>query len=333
VFAQFVSSIDGRPARLHFIHAMVPHMPYEYLPSGRRYRRPDTQTYRGSRLFEGVSAAYVDSLYQRHLAQVGFVDHLIGDLVSRLRETGAYDEALIIITSDHGASFREGLSRRRPQPQRNLSDILRVPLLMKLPGQRRGEVVDWIVETVDILPTILDVIGARASLRFDGRSLIDDHAPARVSRTFVWRNRLNVEARAVDDVSADRAASLDRKERRFGRGDFAALYAPDGARHLLGTNVSRSPMRAATDVQITIRNPGQFDAVNLARDPLPLYVGGVLSTRRAEPLTVAVVVNGIVAAVTHSYRERDAHVFGTLIPETSLRDGKNIVTALVVDGL
>ena len=31
---------------------------------------------------------------------------------------------------------------------------------MKLPGQRRGEVVDRIVETVDILPTILDVVGA-----------------------------------------------------------------------------------------------------------------------------------------------------------------------------
>ena len=44
---------------------------------------------------------------------------------------------------------------------------------MKLPGQRRGEVVDRIVETVDIFPTILDVVGAKASLRLDGRSLID----------------------------------------------------------------------------------------------------------------------------------------------------------------
>jgi Sulfatase len=331
-FAEFLSSIDGQPARLHFIHLVLPHMPFEYVASGRRYRGPDYQThiYRGKRLFEGMSAEYADTLHQRHLAQVGYVDRLLGDLIMRLREVGAYDKALVIVTADHGGSYREGRPRRQLQ-RRNLSDILLVPLLMKVPGQRRGEVVDRIVETVDILPTILDVVGANASLRLDGRSLIAGRVPARSSRTFIARNRFNATARTYGDLSADRAASLERKERRFGRGDGTALYAPPGVRHLLGMNVSRSAMSSARDVQITIRNPRQFEAVNLARDPLPLYVGGVLSTSRSEPLTVAVVVNGTVAAVTHSYREHDAHRFDTLIPETSLRDGNNIVAALVVD--
>jgi sulfatase-like protein len=332
VFAQFVSSIDGQPARVHFIHSMLPHMAFEYVPSRRRYRGPDHESliYRRSRLFESASPAYADTLHQRHLAQVGFVDRLLGDLILRLREVGAYDKALVIITADHGASYREGRSRREPQQGRNLSDILRVPLLMKLPGQRRGEAVDRIVETVDILPTILDVIGAKPSLRFDGRSLIDDRLPARSSRTFIWRNRLNVIVQSVEDSPAERAESLDRKERRFGHGDRAGLYAPPGARHLLG--MSRSVLHPAPDVRISIRNRTQFQAVSLARDPLPLYVIGVLRTSRSEPLTVAVVVNGIVAAVTHSYRARGAHMFGTLIPETSLRDGNNIVSALVLDG-
>ena len=117
VFAQFLSSIDGQPARLHFIHSMLPHMPFEYVPSGRRYRRsrlPD-HIYRGKRLFEGMSAAYADTLHQRHLAQVGFVDRLLGDLIGRLREVGVYDEALVIITADHGASYREGRARRQLQ--------------------------------------------------------------------------------------------------------------------------------------------------------------------------------------------------------------------------
>ena len=112
-----------------------------------------------------------------------------------------------------------------------------------------------------------------------------------------------------------------------------ALYAPPGGRHLLGKNASRSAIHPAPDVQITISNPGQFEAVTRDRDPLPLYVRGVLSTSRSDPLSVAVVVNGIVAAVTHSYRERDGHMFGTLIPETALRDGHNTVAAFVVDGL
>lgn len=112
-----------------------------------------------------------------------------------------------------------------------------------------------------------------------------------------------------------------------------ALYAPADARHLLGMNVSRSAMHAAQDVQITINNPGQFDAVKRDRDPLPIHVRGVLRTSRSDPLTVAVVVNGIVTAIAHSYQERDDHMFGTLIPETALRDGKNTVAAFVVDRL
>jgi hypothetical protein len=42
-------------------------------------------------------------------------------------------------------------------------------------------------------------------------------------------------------------------------------------------------------------------------------------------------VNGVVAAVTHSYRQRDVLMFGTLIPETALRTGANTVTASVID--
>ena len=92
-------------------------------------------------------------------------------------------------------------------------------------------------------------------------------------------------------------------------------------------------MRPANDAQITIANPRQFEAVARDRDPLPLYVRGVLSTSRSDPLSVVVAVNGIVTAVAESYRERGGHMFGTLIPETALRDGDNTVTAFVVEGL
>ncbi len=336
VFAQFVSSIDDRDAQLHFIHLVLPHMPLEYVPSGRRYRGPDYQTtmYRGRGLFEGVSAAYADTLHQRHLAQVGFADRLVGDLITKLRETGAYEKALIIITADHGASYREGRQRRQPRPQQqNVSDVIHVPLLIKLPGQRSGEIVDRIVETVDIFPTILDVLGAKVSLRLDGQSLVGPSAPERSRQSFFLYNRVDLPPLAVGDLAADRAASLERKEQRFGRGDLMALYAPPGARHVLGMDASRTALRQASDAAITLRNPRQFDNVKLASDPLPLYVHGALSTSRADPLNVAVVVNGTVAAIAQSYQDRDGHMFGTLIPETVLRDGRNTVSAFVVDRL
>ena len=55
VFAQFVSSISDQPARLHFIHLVLPHMAFEYVPTGRRYRGPDYQTrmYRGQGFIRG----------------------------------------------------------------------------------------------------------------------------------------------------------------------------------------------------------------------------------------------------------------------------------------
>ena len=221
-FAEFLSAIDRQPARMHVIHLVLPHMPFEYVPSGRRYSAPDFQNTRvqGSLLFEKASAALADTVHQRHLAQVGYADRLVGDLIARLRSTGAYDDALVIITSDHGASYREGRRRREPRPaQQNLSDILQVPLFIKLPGQQQGEVVDRIVETVDIFPTILDVLGAKTSYRLDGRSLIDGRDPGRVVSSCAAapiRHLAGSEAcrriarRASSERSADSAAEISR---------------------------------------------------------------------------------------------------------------------------
>jgi hypothetical protein len=333
-FAEFLSAIDRQPARMHVIHLVLPHMPFEYVPSGRRYSAPDFQNTRvqGSLLFEKASAALADTVHQRHLAQVGYADRLVGDLIARLRSTGAYDDALVILTSDHGASYREGGRRREPRPaQQNLSDILQVPLFIKLPGQQQGEVVERIVETVDIFPTILDVLGAKTSYRLDGRSLIDGRDPGR--RSFFLRSRPNTAPRRLGGLSADRAASLERKERRFGRGDLQGLYAPPSARHLLGRELSRAALKRAADVQVTVDKPSQYESVARERDPLPIYVSGVLKTSRADPLNVVVVVNGTVAAIAQSYQARGGHLFGTLIPESALRNGSNTVAAFAVDGL
>ena len=333
-FAEFLAPIDRQPARMHVLHLVLPHMPFEYVPSGRRYSAPDFQstTVDGSYLFDKASAALADTIHQRHLAQVGYVDRLIGDLMARLRSTGAYDDALVILTADHGASHQEGQRRRIPRAsQRNLSDILQVPLFVKLPGQQDGEVVDRIVETVDIFPTILDVVGAKAAYHLDGRSLIDGRDPGR--RSFFLRSRGNARPRRLGDLTADRAASLERKERRFGRGDLQGLYAPPGARHLLGTDASRAGLKPAADVQVAVDNLSQYETVAREKDPLPIYVSGILKARRTDPLNVVVTVNGTVAAIARSYRARGGHMFGTLIPETLLRDGSNDVAAFVVDGL
>ena len=92
-FERFLATIEkGRDAHLYFLHTLLPHMPFEYVPSGRRYRAPDPQGRQvgGKRLFEATDRGFVDALYQRHLLQVGFVDRLLGRLVDRLREQNVY---------------------------------------------------------------------------------------------------------------------------------------------------------------------------------------------------------------------------------------------------
>jgi len=99
----------------------------------------------------------IQQAYQAHLLQVGFVDRLIGSLIERLEETGLLDPSLIIITADHGVSFKTG-GLLRPLTQDNYTDIIGVPLFVKLPHQKRGEVSDVNVQGEDLLPTIADVL-------------------------------------------------------------------------------------------------------------------------------------------------------------------------------
>ena len=161
----FQTITPERSGRLYFLHTLTPHMPFEYTPAGTRYVAPDYQSRqaRGERLFLRSDPWFPLVLQQRHLLQVGFVDRFIGNLMDRLRAQGIYDESLIIVTADHGSSFRHGKPRRsvaRDDP----ADVILVPLIMKLPQQKTGAIIDRNVETIDIVPTIADVLSTAISV-------------------------------------------------------------------------------------------------------------------------------------------------------------------------
>ena len=61
-----------------------------------------------------------------------------------------------MVVADHGIGFHVDMDRRSVTP-RNAQDLAPIPLLVKLPGQRGGSVVDRHVETIDVLPTILEL--------------------------------------------------------------------------------------------------------------------------------------------------------------------------------
>ena len=153
----------------------------------------------------------------------GFTDRLLGRLIARLRETGLWDRALVVVTADHGVSFRVGQADGRAVTPENVEDIAPVPLFVKAPGQRTGRVSTRPVQTIDILPTIADELGVDLPWRVDGRSA---EGPAPAGRP------------AVDMLT--RAVGAAAPRRRRARAPHARRAGAQGALLRLGQRRSRA---------------------------------------------------------------------------------------------
>lgn len=113
--------------------------------------------------------AVVAELRRVYLGLVSEVDQEIGRVLDRLAATGALDETLIIVTSDHGEMLGDGwqLGKTGFRPQ-----AFHVPLIIRHPGrQRAGHVARAFTEHVDLMPTILGAIGIEVPRQCDGRDL------------------------------------------------------------------------------------------------------------------------------------------------------------------
>jgi arylsulfatase A-like enzyme len=100
---------------------------------------------------------------------VAYVDSRLGMLMDELRARGLYDDALVIVTSDHGEAFGErGLIDHGVSVY---EDQVGVPLLIKYPGRRTGNVVVEPAGSIDILPTTLAAVGAEVPGDLPGRDL------------------------------------------------------------------------------------------------------------------------------------------------------------------
>ena len=179
-FAEFINTIrrDSQPS-FHFLHSNLPHVPWVYLPSGKQYL-PWRIGY-DTPVVWGKELSLIALGWQRHFFQVLLADRLLGNLIRHLRTTGRYEQTLLIVVSDHGASFRPGVARRNLSAE-NYPDIMSVPLLIKFPHQKTGRVSAQHAETIDIVPTVADVLGARIPWPVDGKSLLDDSGPDRYRR-------------------------------------------------------------------------------------------------------------------------------------------------------
>ncbi|MDA1235115.1 MAG: sulfatase [Acidobacteria bacterium] len=133
-----------------------PHDPYAPSP---RYLKAAASTpalsapYGASRIPEEDRASYTD--YYR--AEVQQVDEHVGRLIAELKHQNIYDDALIILMSDHGEEFWDHGSTLHGHSL--YQELLHVPLLIKLPGSAQGRSIKAYTPTLALLPTILELAG------------------------------------------------------------------------------------------------------------------------------------------------------------------------------
>jgi hypothetical protein len=102
-------------------------------------------------------------------AEIRSMDEGFGDLVAGLRTMGLYDRTLIVFVSDHGEELGEH-GRVGWHGHSLYDELLRVPLLMKLPASSQGgRTVEAEFGGIDLAPTILQVLGVSSPAAFGGR--------------------------------------------------------------------------------------------------------------------------------------------------------------------
>ena len=103
--------------------------------------------------------------------QVAFTDYHLGKLIEKLEGLGLLDKTVIVITSDHG----NGLYQHRDIWTHGdfvYEEQIKIPLLFILPDLQESLRIENIVESVDIMPTLLALLGINYRHRMDGRSMI-----------------------------------------------------------------------------------------------------------------------------------------------------------------
>ena len=101
---------------------------------------------------------------------VAYADAQIGRLLDEMAELGLADRTIIVLTSDHGESLGE---RGQAGHIFLTDDNLMVPLVIAVPGGLgAGSVVNKQVRLIDVLPTVLDLVGLDSDAEFDGVSLV-----------------------------------------------------------------------------------------------------------------------------------------------------------------
>ena len=330
LFDSMISTIGPteRPG-LYFAHATFPHIPWLLSPEGYQYVVSDARFVPGLEnggIWTDENDYLVRQGFARHLLQVGYMDTLVGEMIDQLDAQGMWEDALVVVLSDHGVAFTPGQNFRSPRAD-TVHEIYNIPLFIKYPGQTEGETSDVNALNLDVLPTIVDALDIESDWEFDGQSLLGD-GPDRDTKPTYWDvgpEEVPVGFDGVMEVVArdhDYLPGGDDWLGVFGQGEYADLVGED----LDDLDVVGDSERTWTTDQRDRLADWRPDADGLA----PMLLASVLRGDGPVPDAAVVGVNGRVAGVAGDFSEGDGGVtFNALISEEILERGANDVVLLL----
>jgi arylsulfatase A-like enzyme len=175
---EWLTSTNGRPFFL-WLHLMDPHSPY--------YPKERALALMGDARVSPFRARYLNSFWNRsdlgagrldrhrndivalYDAGIRWVDVQMARLVEGLRKSGRWNDCIVALTADHGEEFLDHGGRYHP-PSRLMEELIRVPLLLRVPGCAKIEASKSPFSMLHLAPTLLDAARVPIPAALQGQS-------------------------------------------------------------------------------------------------------------------------------------------------------------------
>ncbi len=336
LFREFISLLRTTPRSVpafFYLHILLPHSPLRFNDDGRSIGNELYGYGLGTRSATPNTFAKnrQDSLliYQAHLLQTRFVDLILGELLDELESLGLFSDSLVVITSDHGIGYVWYEDDPPDLFAMRATEVYRVPLFLKTPGQDSGVINDEPMVTVDIFPTVAEILGKPIPWAVDGLSAVGS-GPEREKRKGTGNPDRSSTWLPIGETNSK---ALETKVALFGQRNLEDLYFFGPHKDLLGRSADALPPNADFPSGGVVRLESD-SSIETAGPSRLFYLKGELSslspTFQTENLELAIAINGVIRATTRTSIKKERITFATRIPPELWGEGEDSISVYAI---
>ncbi|MCB1690440.1 MAG: sulfatase-like hydrolase/transferase [Halioglobus sp.] len=329
---------------VHFIHMNMPHHPWIYYASGKRYRPSYFVEELNPLGIEWMNAnghlwsSNKDELAvarRRQSLQIAYSDKLLGEFLDAIEESGNFENALIIVVADHGSNIAPD-ELFRWATQKNVADLMSIPLWVKYPRQVQPEANSLNAENTDILPTIADVLGVEHNWSIDGYSLRNLAAKPEESKTilrtipFTSTDENKSRPRLITVSDSNIFDKIWRDESVRVTGDDESIFLYDRSYDTSWLGISTASLNKMVGERVAeVRGLGHLRKMDLSIGYLPGYLRmRIPKLSNSEEFMVAIALNGVVRITRYVSADNPGDI-EAILPEKAIVEGKNHLEVFV----